>query len=104
MMRHAPASVLALSFLMLPVLGCATSQVIEVDQDTYLVSSTGTSPLYRATVKSTERVYQVAKDFCAKRGKIVETESLDTVEQRIGRPGSAELRFRCVEESSESGS
>lgn len=102
MIRHNPASVLTVCVFALSVLACATSDVIQVDQDTYLVSSIGTSPLYRATVKSTERVYQVARDFCAKKGKIVETESLETVDQRIGRPGSAELRFRCVEEGAES--
>lgn len=83
-------------------LGCATSSVIQVDQETYMVSSTGTSPLFRATVKSTERVYQEAREFCEAKGKTVETVSLDTVEQKIGQPGHAELRFRCVEKKAES--
>ena len=68
-----------------------------MNQDTYLVSATGTSPLFTGTDDAIKKTYREASEFCGEKGASVETVSLDTVAQAIGRPGRATLNFECVD-------
>lgn len=78
--------------------GCAGSGVLQAGPGEYIVSETGTSPAFRGTQNAIRKVHKQAAAFCAQSGQIVDTIELDTTEQRLGKPGGATLRFRCVNE------
>lgn len=79
------------------VAGCTSTGVVQVSPGFYMVSATGTSPAFTGTEDAIKKVYREASAFCAEQGRVVESGSLDTVEQAFGRPGRATLHFRCVE-------
>lgn len=90
------------ALLLAALVACSSTGVVQVNPGTYMVSATGTSPAFTGTEDAIKRAYRDAGAFCAQDGRVVETVSLDTVEQAIGRPGRATLHFRCVADSGES--
>ncbi|OQP82010.1 hypothetical protein FLG15_12200 [Xanthomonas phaseoli pv. dieffenbachiae] len=42
-------------------------------------------------------IYRQANEFCASRGKKVETVDYQGTDSGFGRPASASLQFRCIE-------
>lgn len=78
------------------LVSCTSSGVLQVNPGEYMVSTTGSSPAFTGTEDAIKRAYKDAGEFCTKKGLVVETVSLEKVEQRLGRAGRATLTFRCV--------
>lgn len=96
-MTLATRSCFVVVLLGLVLVGCSSTGVLQVNPGSYMVSATGTSPAFTGTEDAIKKAYQEASEFCAGRNGVVETLSLDKVEQAIGRPGRATLHFRCVD-------
>jgi hypothetical protein len=95
-MKLATRSCFVVLILSLLLSGCSSTGVIQENPDSYMVSATGTSPAFTGTEDAIKRAYRDAAAFCAEKRSVVETLSLEKVEQAIGRPGRATLHFRCV--------
>lgn len=91
-------------FSMMVLAGCASTGaatvkehgVVAVNSYLYEVAATrsnGASDLEDVR----QEVYTAARAFCAKQARIVETDSLTRLQEDLGRPASATLRFRCIE-------
>lgn len=99
-MRFALVSVtLALSTLA-ALSACASSGILTVDQDTYMIAKRSAQVGFGPPVAATAYVYREANAYCANKGKTVQTVNLDQVDSGFGRPASASLKFRCVNEAS----
>lgn len=89
---------IALIILMAVVLtGCASSGVVTIGQDTYMISKTSAGGMFVSGSSVETHLYVEANKFCASRGLIIETVDA-TAKNAIpfARMPSAELRFRCV--------
>src|ERR1700693_5626431 len=82
--------------VILTLVDCAGSGVMTVDRDTYMVVKRTTQVGFGPPVAATAYVYDHASEFCERRGRTVETVTLDQVDSAIDRPSSASLTFRCV--------
>lgn len=91
------AKVLSGMLALTAVAGCSSTKVLETSPGEYLVSATGTSPAFTGTENAIQKAHVKAEEHCTAEGLVVETINLDIVEQALGRPGRATLRFRCVE-------
>jgi hypothetical protein len=89
--------ILAAGFLTLAA--CASSGVMTVDQDTYMIVKRTAQVGFGPPVAATAYVYREANTFCANKNKKLETINLDQVDSAIGRPSSASLKFRCVNDA-----
>jgi hypothetical protein len=78
------------------VASCASSGVMTVDKDTYMIAKRSAQLGFGPPVAATAYVYKEANAFCANQNKIVETVTLDPVDSGFGRPSSATLKFRCI--------
>jgi hypothetical protein len=83
----------------LALAGCASSGVMTVDQDTYMIVKRTAQVGFGPPVAATAYVYREANAFCASKSKKVETINLDQVDSALGRPSSASLKFRCVNDA-----
>jgi hypothetical protein len=93
-----------ITFSMMVLAGCSSTGgptikehgVVAINSYLYEVAATrsnGASDLEDVR----NEVYTAAKAFCAKQARVVETDSLTRLQEDLGRPASATLRFRCVE-------
>jgi hypothetical protein len=78
------------------VASCASSGVMTVDKDTFMVAKRSAQVGFGPPVAATAYVYKQANAYCAHRGQTVETVTLDQVDSGFARPASASLKFRCV--------
>jgi len=78
---------------------CASSGVMTVDQDTYLIVKRTAQLGFGPPVAATAYVYREANAYCANKSGKVETINLDQVDSAMGRPSSASLKFRCVSDT-----
>jgi hypothetical protein len=78
---------------------CGKPQVVPMDGDTYLVQERSAQLGIGPPVGAKAEVYQVANEFCALRGRVVETVNFTMVDTFLARPGSVALQFRCVPKS-----
>ncbi len=79
--------------------GCASTGVIPMDKDTYVVSKRSWQIGCGQPVGAKAVVYREANEFCSKQNKKVETVALEMLNSLPARPGSASLQFRCVSDS-----
>ena len=79
------------------VAGCASTGVIPVDKDTYMVSQRSAQVGFGPAIEAKADVYREANDFCKKQSKKVETVNFENTNSGFARPGSAALQFKCVE-------
>ena len=70
--------------------------VVQVNSYLYEVASTSSRDAPADLEDAKQQVYSEARAFCAKQGRVAETDSLARFEEDVGRPASATLRFRCV--------
>jgi putative hemolysin len=82
--------------MLLLLAACASSGVLTVDRDTYMISKRSAQVGFGPPVAATAYVYRQANAYCSKKGGNVETLNLDQVDSGFGRPSSASLKFRCV--------
>jgi hypothetical protein len=91
-------------FSMTALAGCASTGVATVKEhgvvaiNSYLYEVAATRMNGASDLEDVrQEVYTAANAFCAKQARVVETDSLTRLQEDLGRPASATLRFRCVE-------
>lgn len=89
-----PLIVVVLPFLFL--VGCASTGVIPMDQDSYMIGKKDGSPGLGVSLSNKAEVYKEANQFCRAKGLEVKTLQATTIPSRPGQLGSTELQFRCV--------
>ncbi len=72
------------------------SDVVQVNSYIYMVSATRSSSVYTDLEEATKQVYSDASIYCAKKDRVAETDTLTRLDEDMGRPASATLRFRCI--------
>lgn len=83
-----------LPFLFL--IGCASTGVVPMDQDSYLIGKKDGTPGLGVSLSNKAEVYREANDFCRTKGLEVKTLLVTTTPARLGQLGSTELQFKCV--------
>jgi hypothetical protein len=76
--------------------GCASTGVIPIDQDTYMIGKKDGSPGLGVSLSNKAEVYTEANTFCRAKGREVQTLNVITTPAAIGKLGSTELQFKCV--------
>jgi hypothetical protein len=76
--------------------GCASTGVVPMDNDTYMVSKRSAQVGFGPADGAKADVYREANDFCAKQNQKLETVKLEMTDSGFARPASASLQFRCV--------
>jgi hypothetical protein len=89
----------ALLFICLGLCGCASTGVVPMDKDTYMIAKRCPQLGFGYPVAGKATVYREANEFCAKQNKKVETVDCNIQNSGFGRPGSVSLQFRCVSDS-----
>ena len=67
-----------------------------MDGDTYLISERAAQLGFGPPIAARAEVYQMANDFCAAKGLVVDTVSIETTNSAVAQPASVALKFRCV--------
>jgi len=81
---------------LLALTACAPPAVVSMDKGVYLVTVRNPQLGYGPPEGARTEAYQAANEFCAAKGMVVETVSLQLTDPENGRPGSVSLQFRCV--------
>jgi len=81
---------------LLALTACAPPAVVGLDKGVYLVTVRNPQLGYGPAEGARTEAYQAANAFCAAKGMVVETVSLQLTDPESGRPGSVSLQFRCV--------
>lgn len=76
--------------------GCASTGVIPMDQDSYLIGKKDGSPGLGVSLSNKAEVYREANDFCRAKGLEVKTLQVTTTPAKPAQLGSTELQFKCV--------
>jgi hypothetical protein len=76
--------------------GCASTGVIPVDRDSYLIGKKDGAPGLGVSLSNKADVYAEANQFCRKKGMEVQTLQVTTTPAALARLGSTELQFKCV--------
>lgn len=88
--------------LCLGLYGCASTGVVPMDKDTYMISKRSAQLGWGQPVGAKAAVYREANEFCARQNKKVETVSFEMRPSLPASPGSVCLQFRCVSDSDDS--
>ena len=88
--------ILALLLIASLAFGCASTGVVPMDQDSYLIGKKDGSPGLGISLGNKAEVYREANDFCKSKGLEVKTLQLTTTPARPAQLGSTELQFKCV--------
>ena len=83
-------------FLPMLLVGCASSGVIPLNSDEFIVSKNTAKVGGGISASAASEVHEEANDFCSKRGKKVERIDLQLTPGRMGSMGSVSLQFKCV--------
>ena len=76
--------------------GCASTGVIPVDSDSYMIGKKDGAPGLGVSLSNKAEVYREANDFCRAKGLEVKTLQVTTTPARPAQLGSTELQFKCV--------
>jgi hypothetical protein len=87
------------SIAALVLAGCASTGVIPMDQDTYMIGKKDGYPGVGVSLSNKAEVYAEANTFCRAKGLEVKTIQVTTKPAYPGLLGSIELHFRCVSPS-----
>jgi hypothetical protein len=78
------------------VLGCQSTGVIPMDQDSYMIGKKDGTPGVGVSLSNKAEVYREANDFCRAKGLEVMTLEVIVTPARPAQLGSTELHFKCV--------
>jgi hypothetical protein len=78
------------------IAGCASTGVIPMDQDSYMIGKKDGSPGLGVSLSNKAEVYREANEFCREKSLEVMTMEVITTPARLAQLGSTELRFKCV--------
>lgn len=76
--------------------GCASTGVIPMDRDSYLIGKKDGSPGLGVSLLNKAQVYSEANQFCQRKGLEVLTLHVTSTPAALARLGSTELQFKCV--------
>lgn len=76
--------------------GCASTGVIPMDQDSYMIGKKDGSPGLGVSLSNKAEVYAEANSFCRSKGLEVQTLNVVTTPAALAQLGSTELHFKCV--------
>ena len=79
--------------------GCSSTGIMKIGEDRYKVSKNSMKVGFGAPTGAYEKISKEAEDFCAKQNKTVDVVDTDIIHPAVGRPGSATIEFRCMDES-----
>jgi hypothetical protein len=82
--------------LSLVLIGCQSSGVIPMSQNSYFIGKKDGSPGIGISFTNKAEVYQEANEFCNKKGLEVKTLRETVIASAPARLGSTELHFKCV--------
>ena len=88
--------VLLSTIAMLVLLGCSSTGVIPMSQDSYFIGKKDGTPGIGISLSNKAEVYQEATTFCKKKNLEVFTLRETVTPAAPGRLGSTELHFKCV--------
>lgn len=83
-------------FTFILLVGCASTGVIPMDQDSYMIGKKDGSPGLGVSLSNKAAVYTEANTFCRSKGLEVQTLNVLTTPAAIGQLGSTELHFKCI--------
>ncbi len=83
-------------FIAVLVVGCASTGVVQMDRDSYLIGKKDGSPGLGVSLSNKAAVYEEANEFCRARASEVQTLQVTTTPAALARLGSTELHFKCV--------
>ena len=78
------------------LMGCQSTGVIPMDQDSYYIGKKDGSPGLGVSLSNKAEVYKEANAFCSERGLVVKTLRETVTPAAPARLGSTELHFKCV--------
>lgn len=78
------------------LVGCASTGVIPIDQDSYMIGKKDGSPGLGVSLTNKADVYREANEFCKAKGLEVKTLQVTTTPAKPAQLGSTELQFKCV--------
>jgi len=84
------------SFTFALLTGCASTGVIPMDQDSYMIGKKDGSPGLGVSLSNKAAVYAEANTFCRSKGLEVQTLNVVTTAAAVAQLGSTELHFKCV--------
>ena len=84
-----------ISTLAMLLIGCASGEIVQTDDDKYRISKKSPQVGFGPPVEARAEAYQAANDFCAKQNKRVETINLELTHAGFSRTAAATLEFRC---------
>lgn len=87
---------LLLVVMTLAFVGCSSTGVIPMDQDTYLIGKKDGMPGLGESLSIKADVYREANTFCRAKGLEVMTLRVNVQPAMPARLGSTELHFKCV--------
>ena len=92
------AHILRPASLVLPLLllGCASSGVMPLSSDRFIISKNTAKFGGGISASAASEVNEEAKEFCAKRSQKVETIDLQLTPGRAGSLGNVTLQFKCI--------
>ena len=76
---------------------CTSTGVVPADGDTFMIGKKSAQAGFGPPIKTEAAVFAEASEFCDGQGKEVETADLLVRNSTFGRPGSVNLKFRCVD-------
>jgi len=86
----------ALPLLGLLLVGCASSGVVPLESNRFMISKNTVKFGGGISASATADVHKEASDFCIKNGKEMETIDLQLTPGRAGSTGNVSLQFRCI--------
>lgn len=78
------------------LVGCASTGIIPMDQDSYMIGKKDGSPGLGVSLSNKAAVYAEANSFCRSKGFEVQTLNVVTTPAAVAQLGSTELHFKCV--------
>ena len=78
------------------VTACTSTGVVPAGSDTFMIGKKSAQIGFGPPIKTEAAVFAEASDYCVGQGKKVETVDLVVRNTTAGRPGSVNLKFRCV--------
>ena len=79
------------------LVGCQSTGIIPMDQDSYYIGKKDGSPGLGVSLSNKAEVYKEANTFCRKKGLVVKVLRETVTPSAPARLGSTELQFKCVQ-------
>lgn len=75
---------------------CASTGIVPMDRGTYLIAKKSPQVGFGPPIGIKDEAYSAANEFCAREGKVVETQKFEETNAGFARSAAVSLEFRCV--------